>query len=105
MSGSRLEGRLVDAQGNLIGEVRVSVEEGLGSGEIDLSGTAPSIVSIFTRFEEVVNGQMLSVLDDVETEIRKLGARFLSAEGQALPVGDLQVYPALRVVSFRPIGW
>ncbi|WP_338866429.1 hypothetical protein [Myxococcus stipitatus] len=96
---------MVDAQGHLIGEVRVSAEGGLWSGEIDLRGTAPSIVSLFNQFEDVVNGQMLSFLDDLETEIRQLGARFLIAEGQALPVGDLQVYPELRVVSFRAVGW
>ena len=101
MSSSRLEGRLVDAQGNLIGVVRVSAEGGLWSGEIDLSGSAPSIVSLFTRFEDLVNGQMLSLVDDLETEICQLGAQFLVADGKALPVGDLQIYPAQREVSFR----
>lgn len=101
MSNSRLEGQLVDAEGNLIGMVRVSAEGGLWSGEIDLSGSAQSIVSLFTRFEEVVNGQMLSLLDDVEIEISRLGAQFRVAEKQALPVEDLQIYPAERKVSFR----
>lgn len=103
MSTSRLEGRLVDAQGNLIGAVRVSAEGGLWSGEIDLTGSAPSIVSLFTRFEDLVNGQMLSLVDDLETYISKLGARLLVAEGDALSVSDLQIYPAQREVSFRTI--
>lgn len=101
MSISRLEGQLVDSQDNLIGVVRVSAEGGLWSGEIDLSGTAPSIVSLFTRFEELVNGQMLSLLDDVQTEISQLGAKFLVPEQEALAVEDLQIYPAQRKVSFR----
>ncbi|OJH38838.1 hypothetical protein BON30_21690 [Cystobacter ferrugineus] len=101
MSISRIEGRLVDAQGNLIGMVRVSAEGGLWSGEIDLSGSAPSIVSLFTRFEQLVNGQMLSLVDAVETEISQLGAQFLVADEEALPVEDLQIYPAQREVSFR----
>jgi hypothetical protein len=101
MSSSRLEGRLVDAQGNLIGMVRVSAEGGLWSGEIDLSSSAPSMVSLFTRLEELVNGQMLSLVDDVETEISQLGAQFLVADKEALPVEDLQIYPAQHEVSFR----
>ncbi|NOK20910.1 hypothetical protein [Corallococcus carmarthensis] len=103
MSHSLLEGRLVDAQGNLIGRVRVSAKGGRWSGEIDLGGTAPSVVSLFTRFEEVVEGQMLSFLDDVETEISRLGARLLVAGEEALAVEDLQIYPAPRVVSFRTL--
>lgn len=101
MSSSKLKGRLVDAQGNLIGLVRVSMVGGVWSGEIDLTGSAPSIVSLFTRFEDLVNGQMLSLVDELEAEISQLGAQLLVAEGEALPVGDLQIYPAQREVSFR----
>ncbi|NRD53694.1 hypothetical protein HRD49_08750 [Corallococcus exiguus] len=101
MASSRLEGQLVDAQGNLIGRVSVSAEGSLWSGEIDLSGAAPSLVSLFTEFEELVNDQVLSLLDEMETQVARLGPRFRIAEEEALPVEDLQIYPALRVVSFR----
>lgn len=101
MSRSKIEGRLVDAQGNLIGLVRVSMVDGLWSGKIDLTNSAPGIVSLFTQFEELVNGQMLPLVDDLEAEISQLGARLLVAEGEALPVGDLQIYPVQREVSFR----
>ncbi|WP_044279737.1 hypothetical protein [Myxococcus stipitatus] len=92
---------MVDARGNLIGGVRVSEKGGRWSGDIDLGGTASSIVSLFTRFEEMVNGQMFSFLDEMEAEIRQLGVRLLTTEGTSLPVDDLQIYPAERVVSFR----
>lgn len=90
MSSSRLEGRLVDVQGDLIGVVCVTREDGLWSGEIDLNGAAPGIVSLFTRFEELVNGQMLSLVDDIEVAVSRLGARLFVAEGRdGIPVSDL----------------
>ncbi|WP_223642616.1 hypothetical protein [Corallococcus sp. EGB] len=101
MASSSLEGQLVDAQGNLIGRVRVSAKGGRWSGEVDLNGAAPSIVSLFAEFEELVNEQVLSLLDDMEAQIARLGARLLVAGEEALPVEDLQIYPAERVVSFR----
>ncbi|WP_342380708.1 hypothetical protein NVS55_13745 [Myxococcus stipitatus] len=101
MSSTRLEGRLVDARGHLIGVVRVSDKGGCWLGEIDLNDTAPGLVALFTRFEEVVYGQMLSFLDEMEAEIQQLGARLLTGEGKAIPVDDLQIYPAERGVSFR----
>lgn len=91
----------MDARGNLIGLVRVSGEGELWSGEIDLSSSAPSFVLLFTRFEEVVNGQILSLVDRLESEISQLGARFLIADEEALPVNDLQIHPTQRRVSFR----
>lgn len=101
MASSRLEGQLVDAQGGLIGRVRVSEEDGLWSGDIDLSGAAPSVVSLFTEFEELVNDQVFSLLDDVQAQVARLGPRFWVAEEEAVLVEDLQIYPALRAVSFR----
>ncbi len=102
VSDSRLEGRLCDAQGRLIGVVRVSNEHGLWSGEIDLAGVAPALVSLFTRYEELVNGQMLSLVEEIEVEISQIEARlFVSGERQGIPVSDLQIYPSQRDVSFR----
>ncbi|MBN8469543.1 hypothetical protein JYJ95_23825 [Corallococcus exiguus] len=101
MASSRLEGQLSDAQGKLIGRVSVSAEGSLWSGDIDLSGAAPGIMSLFTEFEELVNDQVLSLLDDMETQVARLGPRFRVAGEEALPVEDLQIYPAQREVSFR----
>lgn len=102
MSNSRRDGQLIDSQNNIIGLVRVSTEGNLWSGEIDLTGAASSVVALFTRFEVLVDMQVLSLIDEVEIEIARLGPRLLLAEsGEVLPVADLQVYPAQRKVSFR----
>ncbi|NNC16736.1 hypothetical protein HJC22_13520 [Corallococcus exiguus] len=101
MASSRLEGQLVDAQRNLIDRVRVSAEGSLWSGEIDLGDASPGLVSLFTEFEELVNDQVLSLLDNMETQVARLGPRFRVAEEEALPMGDLRIYQVLRVVSFR----
>jgi hypothetical protein len=104
---SSLEGRLVDADGNLIGMVRVSRKgsvsrEGrLWSGEIDLTGSAPGVETLFNRFETLVNEQVLSLLDELQAEIARLDARLLVAERAPIPVADLQIYPTQRGVSFR----
>lgn len=74
--------------------VRVSDKGGCWLG--DRPQRQAPLVALFTRFEEVVYGQMLSFLDEMEAEIQQLGARLLTGRGRPSPVDDLQIYPAER---------
>lgn len=71
------------------------------AGTIDLSAAPPAVRAVFAEFEEVVNGQMFSFLDEVEGKVAALGLRAEWDEGPTAPVTDLQVYPATGEVSFK----
>lgn len=70
-------------------------------GTIDLAGTSPRLRALFERFEEVVEGQMFSLLDAVEEEIGQLPLKVEFEDGTEALVEDLQVYPSTRAVSFK----
>ena len=102
MSTSRLCGVLVDSKGRSLGSVDVSWVGTLYVGDVDLSGVDSDLVSLFDEYEDVVMGQVLSLLDEQEDSMSKLGARFVSDDNlHVLYVCDLQMYPKQRRVAFR----
>lgn len=103
-SQGMVSGRLLDRFGVTVGVVCVSEESGFCSGEVELDVMPEFMVSIFRRYEEIVNGQMFSFLDEIEAEIAQIGIRFAAGkEGDegARRVDDLQIYPSTGGISFR----
>ncbi|OJT25778.1 hypothetical protein BO221_07960 [Archangium sp. Cb G35] len=101
---TRLRGQLRTAEGELAGTVEVSEHSGLYSGSIDLSRTPSRILELFRDYEELVNGQVLSLLDDADARLNALGISFHTDDQEPLRIHDLQVYPSDGAVSFRPPG-
>ncbi|HYO70580.1 MAG TPA: hypothetical protein VEU33_31325 [Archangium sp.] len=97
----RLRGQLRTAQGVLAGTVEVSEHSDLYRGSIDLSRTPPPILALYSYYEELVNGQVLSLLDDADAHLEALGISFHAEDQEPLRIHDLQVYPSDGAVSFR----
>jgi hypothetical protein len=55
----------------------------------------------FEDFEEIVNNQVFSLLDEIEDRISALGITAIGEDGRRAAVVDLQVFPAGKRVSFR----
>lgn len=91
---------LID-DGTLVACLRVEPCDGRFEGEIDLSRTPPQLLRLFHEFEEIVEGQMLSCLDDIEKKLTDASLRVVLENGEVVEVQDLQVYPRTRQVSFR----
>jgi hypothetical protein len=97
-----ISGRLLDQLGVTVGVVHVTEgESGFCSGEIELDVMPDWMVSVFRRFEEIVDGQMFSFLDDIEAEIARIGIRFAAGDEGARSVDDLQIHPSTGGVSFH----
>jgi len=96
--------RLIDATGRLVAVARVAATGGRYEGDVDLSGAAPEVQELFQEFEEVVNDQIFSFLDDVQSRIADLGVVAVFDDQSRTPVKDLQIYPASAGISFESAG-
>ncbi len=92
---------IIDPFQNVVATVRVTEDAGRFFGTIDLSSAPEAMRRTFARYEEIVNGQMFSYLDDIEQQIDALRLRAQVADGNEACLQDLQVYPSTGRVSFR----
>lgn len=92
---------LTDAKGNPVASLQVSLENSRFTGTVDLSSAPPAIRDVFMRFEEIVEGQILSLLDSISDEIEQLDLRAVYENAKAVPIDDLQVYPTTGHVTFK----
>jgi hypothetical protein len=95
--------KLIAGSGNVIGTALVAANEALFRGQIDLSYTPPELIRVFKEYEDIVNGQMFSLLDDIEERIAALALRVAFDEGLEVGVEDVQVYPTTGRVSFKVV--
>lgn len=92
---------LLDPAGNVVATARVTDEGVHYGGTIDLRGTPPSLRALFEEFEENVNGQMFTFVDEVEEKIGALRLKAVFDAGHEAYVKDLQVFPSTGGVSFK----
>jgi hypothetical protein len=93
--------KLIDPSRKVVATAQVADEGAYYGGTIDLRDTPPSLRALFDEFEEIVNGQMLSFLDDIQERIGTLSLKAAFNTGDEVPVRDLQVFPSTGEVSFR----
>ena len=91
---------LSDASGAEAAGLSGHVIGGRFDGRIDLAPAPAELRRLFEQFEEIVEGQMLSLLDGVEGRIAALNLSAVRAGGRAELVHDPQVYPSTGAVSF-----
>ena len=72
-------------------------------GAISLDTTPPELKQLFEEYEEIVEGQILSLLDEIEEKISSIPIRAVFDNGSMADVRDLQVFPTTRSVSFKTI--
>lgn len=93
--------KLIDPARNVLAVARVSLQRDHYEGEIDLHALPDSAREVFNEFEEIVNGQMFSFLDEIQQKIVGLDLRILLENGHEALIQDLQVFPSTRAVSFK----
>jgi hypothetical protein len=70
-------------------------------GTIDLRSTPAPLRALFDEFEEIVNGQMFSFLDEIQAKIASLSIRAVFDNDREALVKELQVFPSTGDVSFK----
>ncbi len=91
---------LIDRNRTVIATAQVAEQAGKLAGSVDLSAMPADALRKFEEYEEIVLGQMFSLLDDIETEIMNLALRVVWPDGHEA-FTDLQIYPSTGRVSFQ----
>ncbi len=93
--------KIIDQYRNVVATARVAERDGHFTGLSDLSLMPASLRQKFDEYEEVVNGQMFSLLDEIEEQIGALSLKVVFEEGVEFSVADLQIYPGGGRISFK----
>jgi hypothetical protein len=70
-------------------------------GTICLEDTPADLKRLFEEYEEIVEGQMFSLLDGIEEKIDGIPFKISVENGGEAYVEDLQVFPSTGAVSFK----
>jgi hypothetical protein len=92
---------LIDSAATKLAALEVAPVNDHFEGTIAVERLPSNLRSLFQEFEEVIEGQMFSLLDGIEDQIRAAGLHVLYENGLKAPITDLQVYPSTGAVSFK----
>jgi hypothetical protein len=92
---------MLGPSGELLATGQVIREGDHFEGSIDLTPMPAPMLRTFQEFEELVNGQIFSLLDDIEKSINDLAIKVVFDDGCHAPVEDLQIYPRNGLTSFK----
>jgi hypothetical protein len=92
---------LLDPGSTKIASLDVQFRDDHFEGTICLDATPPQLRKLFEQFEEVVEGQMFGLLDEIEEKIETIPLRVVFENGAEADVTDLQVFPSTKAVSFK----
>src|SRR5947209_1083116 len=70
-------------------------------GTIDTGKLPEELRQLFADFEEVVEGQMFSLLDPIEERVQAAQLQLAWDGGGTTRVDDLQIFPSTGAISFR----
>jgi hypothetical protein len=93
-----------DQRGNVVAKGQVAPKGQRFSGVIDLTHMAAQLRQMFEEFEELVNGQMFTLADELEDQIAAQSLTVVFDEGPGVAIEDLQIYPSTGRVSFRIVA-
>jgi hypothetical protein len=92
---------LIDQHSARVAALDVQFRDDHFEGLISLEGVPAPLRQLFEQFEEIVEGQMFSLLDDIEEKIEATRLRVLLENGSVACLSDLQVFPSTNAVSFK----
>ena len=95
--------QLLGSSRNVLATGQVVWEDDRYTGQLDLRSMPLPLRRNFEEFEELVNGQIFSLLDDIEQRIDDLAIKVVFDDGREALVEDLQIYPSTGLASFKVI--
>lgn len=93
--------KLFDQFQKVLATAQVAHEGDRYGGTIDLQSMPDGMRALFDEFEEIVNGQMLSFLDEIQVKIGAIPIKAVFDNGYEAFVKDLQIYPSTGDISFK----
>ncbi len=92
---------LIDQSRNVVATAQVAEQDSTFTGRIDLSLMPAMLQRQFEAYEEIVNNQMFSLLDEIEEKIGTLFLKVVFENGDEADLVDVQIYPSTKNVSFK----
>ncbi|MBV9123936.1 MAG: hypothetical protein JO112_11310 [Planctomycetes bacterium] len=92
---------LLDQGNNRVAVVNVTFTGTHYEGTISLENTPPELRRLFEEYEEIVEGQMFSLLDSIEEKIGSIPFKVSFENRTEACLEDLQVFPSTGAVSFK----
>jgi hypothetical protein len=93
--------KIIDPCRKVVATAQVAKRGDRFAGLIDLNFSPVSLRQQFEEYEEIVNGRMFSLLDEIEEQIGACALKVVFEDGSEAAVVDLQVYPSTGRVSFK----
>ena len=92
--------QILDCSGKALAIASVSPSGPSFEGTIDLKQTSEPLLSLSVEFEDIVNNQMFSFLDEIQSRINALRLSVRFEDGTRKTIHNLQVFPSTGDVSF-----
>src|SRR2546426_25117 len=93
--------KIIDQRREVVATAQVTQTGERFAGLIDLSPMPASLRERFEEYEEIVNGQMFSLLDEIEEQIGAVPLKAVFEGGCESVLEELQIYPSTRRVTFK----
>ena len=92
---------IVDEEGNTVATGNVELQRGCYLGSVDVDRMPCKIRKIFEEYEEIVNIQILSLLDQIEHRISDIQLSVIFHGDHRIQLRELQIFPKGRTMSFK----
>ncbi|ETW97719.1 MAG: hypothetical protein ETSY2_44110 [Candidatus Entotheonella gemina] len=93
--------RLIDQERRVVATAQVVERDGIFAGQMDLKPMPVLLQQLFKEYEEIINTQMFSYLDEIEEQIEMLHLKGTFEDGYEFILTDVKIYPSIDKVSFR----
>ncbi|WP_406700727.1 hypothetical protein V5E97_18205 [Singulisphaera sp. Ch08] len=92
---------IVDEGRNVVATGLVEFLGDCYSGSVNVDRMSDSFQKMFVEYEDVVNNQTFSILDQIEDRISSIRFSAIFEGGSEFPVKDLQIFPKGGTLSFK----
>jgi len=93
--------KIIDPCQTVVATAQVFKKEERFTGWVDLHTMPLSLRQLFDEYEEIVNDQLFSFLDEIEEQISDLQLSVSFDGGEEVNIEDLQIYPTTNRISFK----
>jgi hypothetical protein len=93
--------RIFDQDRNAVAVAEVELQAGNYSGTANVDRMPETLRLRFETYEDIVNSQTFSLLDQIEEEIGSIAFVAVFEDGSESYIKDLQIFPKTRTVSFN----
>lgn len=93
--------KIIDPCRTVVATAQVVKKDERFTGWVDLHAMPLNLRQLFDEYEEIVNDQLFSFLDEIEEQVTALQLRVSFDGGEEANIEDLQIYPTTRRISFR----